>query len=137
MSRALKEPVKIDRKRIDRPFDPGILEKAREIADKYRIVLEPHPDCGYTGTSLEMPGVMGDGQTADACVKHVREGLVVGVAYLLESGKTPPVPADEQIRNKQINISVTETERCRLKEAAKAKGFTDISDFMRTTFLGD
>ena len=136
VSRAIKERVMNRQEDIARPFDPSILEKAREIANKYRIVLEPHPECGYIGTSLEMPGAMGDGRTADACVKHVREAIVVGVAYLLETGQTPPVPAAEQIRNKQINIRVTESEQRRLKEAAAAKGFTDISDFMRTTLLG-
>lgn len=136
MIRVSKEPVRNNEQDISRPFDTAILGKAREIAGKYRIVLEPHPDGGYIGTSLEMPGAMGDGRTADACVKHVREALVVGVAYLLESGQAPPVSAGEQIRNKQINIRVTESEQRRLKEAAAAKGFTDISDFMRTTLLG-
>jgi predicted RNase H-like HicB family nuclease len=128
--------VKNSPQNIARPFDPAILEKAREVANKYRIVLEPHPDCGYIGTSLEMPGAMGNGKTPDDCVKHVRGALIVGVAYLLESGKTPPAPADQQVRNKQINIRVSEAERRRLKEAASAKGFTDILDFMRTISLG-
>jgi predicted RNase H-like HicB family nuclease len=136
MIRASEKPARNDAQDIARPFDPAILQKARRIAEKYRIVLEAHPDCGYIGTSLEMPGAMGDGRTPDACVKHVREALVVGVAYLIETGQTPPVPADEQIRNKQINIRVTEAEQRRLKEAAAAKGFTDVSDFMRTTLLG-
>jgi predicted RNase H-like HicB family nuclease len=135
MKKESKKPVKKTNKDLNRPFDPAILEKAREIVSKYQIVLQPDGDCGYVGSSLEMPGVMGDGQTADACVNHVRQGLIVGVAYLLETGKTPPVPAGEQIRNKQINIRVTEAEQRKLKEAAKAKGFNDISDFMRTTFL--
>jgi predicted RNase H-like HicB family nuclease len=121
---------------IDRPFDPAILEKARQIANKYRILLEPQPGYGYVGTSLEMPGAMGDGMTADDCVGSVLESLIVGVAYLLESGQNPPAPADEQVRNKQVNIRVTEAEQRRLKEAAKASGFNDISDFMRTKLLG-
>jgi predicted RNase H-like HicB family nuclease len=130
-----KKPVKNKNGALSRPFDAGILSKARDIANKYRIVLEPDENCGYVGTSLEMPGVMGDGTTPDECVKHVRGGLVVGVAYLLEKGQEPPAPENEQVRNKQINIRVTEAEQRRLKEAAKAMGFSDISDFMRTTIL--
>jgi predicted RNase H-like HicB family nuclease len=120
---------------IDRPFDPVILERAREIARKYRIILEPHDDCGYVGTSLEMPGVYNDGKTPDECVRMVRESLTSAVAYLIEKGKTPPVPADEQVRNKQVNIRVTEAEQRRLKEAALARGYTDISDYLRTSAL--
>jgi predicted RNase H-like HicB family nuclease len=135
MKAGSKKPVKSKNEALSRPFDPHILARAREIANKYRIVLEPGENSGYVGTSLEMPGVMGDGTTPNACVKHVRDGLVVGVAYLLEKGQEPPTPENEQVRNKQINIRVSEAEQRRLKEAAKAMGFSDISDFMRTTIL--
>ena len=136
MIRVSKEPVRNNEQDISRPFDTAILGKAREIAGKYRIVLEPHPDGGYIGTSLEMPGAIGRWANCRRVRETCPRSLVVGVAYLLESGQAPPVPAGEQIRNKQINIRVTESEQRRLKEAAAAKGFTDISDFMRTTLLG-
>jgi predicted RNase H-like HicB family nuclease len=119
----------------DRPFDPVILDRAREIARKYTILLEPDDDCGYVGTSLEMPGVYNDGKSADDCVKAVRESLTIAVAYLIEKRKTPPIPADEQVRNKQVNIRVTEAEQRRLKEAALARGYTDVSDYLRTSAL--
>jgi predicted RNase H-like HicB family nuclease len=135
MQNASKKRVTNKSDDAGRPFGRAILHEAREIAEHYRIVLEPDAECGFVGTSLEMPGVMGDGETPDACVRHVREGLVVGVAYLLESGKAPPLPADKQIRNRQINIRVTEAEQRRLKEAARANGFTDVSDFIRTKLL--
>jgi predicted RNase H-like HicB family nuclease len=136
MAKRSTKPAKNDRKlAIDRPFDPAVLKRAAAIARKYRIVLEPLDDGGYLGTSLEMPGVFGDGRTADECVKTVREALSVGVAYMLEIGEAPPMPADQQVRNKQVNIRLTEAEQIRLKEAATAQGFTDISDFIRTTTL--
>jgi predicted RNase H-like HicB family nuclease len=119
----------------DRPFDPAILERASEIARKYRIVLEPDNDCGYLGTSLEMPGVYNDGKTPDECVKSVRESLTIAVAYLIEKGKIPPLPEDEQVRNKQVNIRVTEAEQRRLREAALARGYSDISDYLRSSVL--
>lgn len=131
-----KGPVAKDKKlALDRPFAPAILERAKAIAHKYRIVLEPDGDCGYVGTSLEMPGVFADGKSADACVKEVREALTGAVAYLIEKGENPPVPADEQVRDKQVNVRLTAAEQRRLKEAASARGFTDISDYVRSQSL--
>lgn len=120
---------------LDRPFDPPIVQEAARIAQKYRIILEQDEDCGYIGSSLEMPNVYGDGRTADRCVNNLREALTVAVAYLLESGQAPPAPADEQVRDKQINVRLTDTEQRRLREAAKARGYTDISDYVRSTTL--
>lgn len=126
---------KADPAAIDRPFDPRILEQAKAIAWQYQIILEPDQDCGYLGSSLEMPYVYNDGLTADKCVQAVREALTVAVAFLLESGRVPPVPAKEQVRNKQVNIRLTEAEQRRLKEAAKARGFSDVSEYIRSTSL--
>ena len=117
---------------IDRPFDPAVLENAKAIAWKYQIVLEPHEDCGYIGSALELPTVYSDAKTADECVAVVREALTAAVAYLIESGKTPPAPAKDQVRNKQLNIRVTETEQRRMKAAAKARGCSDVSEYVRT-----
>src|SRR5689334_13338282 len=107
---------------LDRPFDPAVLKRAAAVARKYRIVLEQVSQGGaqFIGSSLEMPGVFADGKTADACVKAVREALTFAVAYLIESGQAPPVPADEQVRNKQVNIRLTESEQAMLKAAATA-----------------
>jgi hypothetical protein len=68
-------------------------------------------------------------------VKAVREALTAAVAYLIESGREPPAPAAEQARTRRINVRLTEAEQRRLKEAAKAAGFTDMSDFVRSKFL--
>ena len=134
-NKSTKRAAKSDGLTIDRPFDPAILVRAREIARKYRIILELDDQHGYVGTSLEMPGVFSDGKNADACVESVREALTAAVAYLIEKGETPPAPADEQIRNKQVNIRVTEAEQRQLREAATARGYTDVSDYVRTTAL--
>jgi predicted RNase H-like HicB family nuclease len=120
---------------LDRPFDSAVLEKAGAIAHRYRIVLEPNDEFGYIGSSLEMPSVYNDGMTADACVKAVREALTVAVAYLIEKGEVPPSPANEQVRNKQVNVRVTEAEQRRLKEVARARGFSDVSEYLRSRSL--
>ena len=130
-----KTTERAPRAALDRPFDPQILEQAARIARKYRIILEPNDECGYIGSALEMPKVYADGATADACVRNVREALIAAVAYLLEKGDVPPAPADEQVRNKQVNIRVSEAEQRRLRAAALARGFADISDYVRSASL--
>src|SRR5437867_3617931 len=104
-------------KKIDRPFTPEVIRRAREIARRYQVVIqEEHGE--YYGRGLEMPGVMNDGKTPAECLKATRESLVTAVAYLLESGKAPPAPASENRRSEQINIRLTPEERVLLEEAA-------------------
>src|SRR2546423_8610896 len=90
-------------KAIDRPFDPPILRRAREMSEHYQVVLQ-HEDGEYFGRCLEMPLVMGDGKTADECVKSVREAIKVAIAYLIEQGRKPPAAAADQTRSTQVNI---------------------------------
>jgi predicted RNase H-like HicB family nuclease len=119
---------------IDRPFDPKILKRAKVIADRYQVVLQ-FEEGEYFGRSLEMPLVMGDGKTADACVASVREALTVTIAYMLEEGQTPPPPASEQTRSQQVNIRLTASERAILEQTAHQRGFRGISDYMRHAAL--
>src|SRR5437763_16898943 len=118
MSARSKKPSR----RIDRPFDADLLRRAKIIADNYQIVIQSE-DGAYFGRRLEMPFVMSDGKTPDECVHATREALTVAVAYLLESGKTPPVAATESARKEQVNIRLTAEEKLLLEEAARSKGF--------------
>jgi predicted RNase H-like HicB family nuclease len=77
--------------RIDRPFDPAVLRRARQVAEAYQIVLRVE-DGQYVGRALELPTAMGVGRSPNACVKATREMLVTTVAYLLETGQAPPAP---------------------------------------------
>src|SRR5438309_6059070 len=90
-------------KKIDRPFDPAILRRAREIAEGYQIVLN-FEDGLYYGRGLELPNAMNHGKTPDECVKATRDILTTAVAYMLECGQTPPSPASENKRTEQINV---------------------------------
>lgn len=119
---------------IDRPFDAAILAKARTIADQYKIIVEAEGG-DWFGHGLEMPTVFGDGKTAQAAVADTREALVTAVAYLLEKGRTPPVPDRRGHRSVQVNVRLTPEEKVVLESKAKAKGFRGLSDFMRTTAL--
>lgn len=132
----LSKPSKRQRKlAIDRPFAPEVLQRAHEIATQYRIALESDPDLGFVGNCIEMPLVMGDGRTPDACVTMTREAIVAVVAYMLESGQVPPAPAREQKRDQQLNLRLTLEEKLALEEAARQQGFRGVSDFVRTKSL--
>jgi predicted RNase H-like HicB family nuclease len=121
-------------KPIDRPFEPKILKRAQEMSSRYQVVLQ-FEDGEYFGRCLEMPLIMGDGKTADACVENVRQALAATLAYMLEEGQTPPSPAAEQTRNQQVNIRLTGAEREILEQTAHRKGFRGISDYMRHAAL--
>lgn len=120
---------------LGRPFAPEVIDRARELAGKYRIVLEPEPGTGYIASSLELPQVYADGPTPDAAVESVREALAAAVGYLLEIGQLPPLPSAQQVRNRQINIRLTETEQRVLKEAARAHNCSDMSEYVRSRVL--
>jgi predicted RNase H-like HicB family nuclease len=121
-------------KAVDRPFDRAVLKQARAIADKYQIILQ-FEDGEYYGRGLEMPYVMNDGKTPDACVRATRESLAVAVATLLEAGDVPPAPASEGKRTEQVNVRLTPEEKLLLEEAARSKGFRGLGDFVRSTAL--
>lgn len=119
---------------IDRPFDKAILARAKEIAAQYKIVLE-FEDGDWYGHALEYPEAMGDGKTVGQCVRSTREGIIAGVATMLEMGQTPPQPAHEGNRSMQVNVRLTPEEKVILETKAKAKGFRGLSDFIRATAL--
>lgn len=120
---------------IDRPFDPKILRRARDLANNYRLILEPDQDEGFVGHALEMPMSIGVGKTADECVRETREILVTVIATMLERGERPPSAVVEGKREEQINIRVTAEEKLLLEEAARSRGFRGVSDFVRTATL--
>jgi predicted RNase H-like HicB family nuclease len=119
---------------IDRPFDPAILRRARDVANGYQIILH-FEDGRYYGRGLELPHVMNDGTTPDECVENTRDILTTAVAYMLETGEVPPPPAGENKRTEQVNIRLTSEEKLLLEEAARSQGFRGISDYMRSTSL--
>ena len=128
-------PRKSSKPAIDRPFDPKILRRARDIAGSYQIIL--HFENGeYYGRGLEMPHVMNDGKTPDECVGKTREILTTAVAYMLESGQAPPSPASDNKRSEQVNIRLAPQEKLMLEETARNKGFRGVSDFVRNASLG-
>jgi predicted RNase H-like HicB family nuclease len=122
-------------KAIDQPFDPAILEQARAIVAQYRIILEPSDDPKYVGHTLELPGAIDGGDTPDQAVANVRQAATTLVAYLLEEGRMPPLPASEAKRSEQVNVRLTPEEKLLLEDNAQREGFRGISDYVRATTL--
>jgi predicted RNase H-like HicB family nuclease len=120
------------KKALDRPFDPAIWRRAKRIAAAYRIVLEPAKN-GLLGYSIEMPTVAIDGTTPNECFEETREALTVGVATMLELGRTPPGTGGR--RTAQVNIRLSYDEKLRLEEAARDAGFRGLSDYVRHAAL--
>lgn len=57
------------------------------------------------------------------------------VACLLEEGQRPPTPAGEGTRTAQVNVRLTSEEKVLLETAAKRKGFSGLSDFVRAAAI--
>jgi len=136
-AKSKKRSVKKIDSRIDRPFAPLVLKRAREIAATYTVLLQPEPDSGYFGRGLEFPYAMGDGATPDECVENTREAFVAAVATMIEAGEEPPVAAADEQRTEQVNIRVSQREKLLLERAARNKGFRGIGDFVRSTSLAN
>lgn len=134
MSNSLKKRPPKNKLPVDRPFDQKVLKRARSLAEKYRIILEPEETEGYFGRAVEMPYCLGVGKTPDACVRETREVLISALATMIESGQAVPTPAGQK-RQEQINIRVSPEEKLILEETARSKGFRGISDYIRNAAL--
>ena len=117
-------------KAIDRPFDPTILRRAREIAETYQIIIH-FEDGEYFGRALEFPGAMNDGKTPAECVEKTIDIVTTGVACMLEEGQIPPLPASDERRDEQVNIRLSKMEKAVFEETARSRGYRGLADFMR------
>lgn len=117
------------------PVPPDIMRQAIAFADQYRFVFQLEPDGGYIGHPLEMPLVLGSGDTIDACYRDTMEAATMAVAAVLERGEQPPAPSREGKRDQQVNIRLTADEKMSLEAAANRDGFRSLSDFMRAASL--
>ena len=122
--------------KVDQPFDETIWQEAAQLAQQYQVVLS-FEDGEWFGRGLELPDVMADGPTPDACIQATREALTAAVAYMREADKRPPAPARTAQRTEQVNLRLSAEEKLRLETAAQRKGFRGLSDFIRAAALHD
>jgi predicted RNase H-like HicB family nuclease len=120
--------------RIDRPFSAEVLERARQIAERYRIIIR-HEDGEFYGQALELPGAMNDGKTPAECLDKTIDIVVTTIAALLEQGRIPPLPSSDERRDEQVNVRLSKLEKLTFEEAARSRGFRGLSDFMRAATL--
>jgi hypothetical protein len=118
----------------DRPFAAAVLEQAREVAERYQIVLA-FEDGRWFGRGFEMPMVFGEGSSAGACARETRDALTAAAATMIEQGRAPPTPARQGVRSEQVNIRLTPEEKAVLEAAARSRGFRGVSDFIRAGAL--
>lgn len=119
---------------IKEPLDPNLLAQGRRVAEEYQVIIQSHGGV-YYGRGLELPLVMAEGKSAEACVANTREACAQTVAHILSTGKHPPAPAAEQTRSVQVNIRLTASEKTILEQLAVRKGFRGLSDFVRHAVL--
>src|SRR6266508_2721206 len=120
----------IGKGRIDRPFNPAIAKRAKQIVERYQVVMRREED-GYFGRGLELPGALGDGATPAACLRSVKESMAALVAFMLERGESLPPPASEQTKLVQLNVRISANEKLMFEQAARQRGQA-LSDFIRT-----
>jgi predicted RNase H-like HicB family nuclease len=111
-----------------------VLERARRIAEQYRIIIR-HEDGEYFGQALELPGAMNDGKTPAECLENTVEIVTTTIAAMLELGEIPPLPASDERRDEQVNVRLTKLEKLTFEEAARSRGFRGLSEFMRAATL--
>lgn len=101
---------------------------------QYQVVLEASDDHWY-GRGLELPHVFANGTTPDACVAATQQAMTAAVAYLLEQGQSPPPPARSTRRTQQVNVRLTIEEKTIIEASARNKGFSGLSDYLRSAAL--
>lgn len=132
-SRIASGSAKRGRGRIDRPFDPAILKRAKGIVDRYQVVIRRESD-GYYGRGLELPGALGNGTTPAACLDSTRDSMAAVVAFMIERGETPPPAASDETKLVQLNVRISAGEKMMFEEAARQRG-QGLSDFIRSAGL--
>jgi len=66
---------------------------------KYKIVLEPQEEGGYTVYAPALPGCVSQGETAEEAMDNVREAIIVYLESLNERGINLP-----QIEEREVAV---------------------------------
>src|SRR5947207_1300158 len=123
---------------LDRPFDPKVLDRAKVVARTYQVVVGFDPEEGeWYGHGVELPLAMGDGATAEACLRSTQQAIIAVLATMIERGEKLPAPASDEHRTEQVNIRLTAAEKVQLETTARRGGFRGVSDYVRAAALGN
>lgn len=119
-----------------KPFAREILAKARKLARSYQVLMW-FEDGEYYGRGLELPFTAADGKTPQECFENVREAFVGTIALMLDRRERPPAPASEAGRTEEVNVRMSVQERLRAEEAARAKGYRGLAEYLRARVLSE
>jgi len=68
-----------------------------EAKGKYRIVLEPQEEGGYTVYVPALPGCVSQGETTDEAMDNIREAIMVYLESLRERGIALPEIEEREV----------------------------------------
>jgi predicted RNase H-like HicB family nuclease len=114
---------------------PAIVKRARQLQAQYSVALKPDGDGGYIGTCAELPGVLADGRTLDACARNLAFAMETVVATYLVEGRSPPTPATREKRTEQVNVRFTPSEKTLLERESARQGFRGVGDLVRAEVI--
>jgi predicted RNase H-like HicB family nuclease len=118
-----------------RRFAADVLRQARHVVDRYAFVVRLESDeDGHAARPVELPSVVGFGETAEEAVREAKALALTTVAYLLEQGQPVPPPGAESMRTEQVNFRVSVEEKIRMEAAAQRQGMS-LVEFVRSSAL--
>lgn len=117
----------------ENPSD-AVLKRAQAISQSYQFILKPDGKGGFMGNAVELPFVLGKGQSAQECLESVEKEVTHVVASILRRKEMPPTAGGCR-RNAQINVRVLPEEKQTFDTIARQEGFRSTSDFLRKLAL--
>jgi hypothetical protein len=89
-----KDDVSAAEVSVEQPVPSALRAIAQWTVERYRILLEGSED-GFVAMSLELPELVGHGETAGRAVTDVRRRLADRVFELLRGNRVPPEPLQD------------------------------------------
>ncbi len=78
------------------------MEKRPETMRRFAVAIHPdREDGGFFATIPSLPGVVGQGETADEALEDVKKALAFTLESMAESGEELP-PGDEIVRELMV-----------------------------------
>src|SRR5688572_33491903 len=97
-------------------FAPAVLARAKALAGRYGMVVRfDRADGAYAARVIELPLVVGFGNSPQAAAREALALAVTTVAFAIEEGRQPPAPGLDEPRTEQINFRLSVEEKARLE----------------------
>lgn len=114
--------------------------RVAEIVERpYTFCVERGEDGVYTSWLLEIPGALGEGDTAAEAIEDLRDGLPDLIDIMLEHGQSIPEPMSQQRYSGRLQLRLTPTLHRRAALYAQREGVSlnrVLSDAVATYVAG-